>query len=279
MVLLGHLLYHFWVREELPSKTLLFPHAKGDTIPVSCQNYTSPYKVWHSNKGLNENNMNLHSLSISLCQTGHLLVPKCELCCCTILQGPVAIHSDLSKHSLSSTCDCSTHFLSFMLQSMYIRVKRTKTTYFITCEPTETTLNIKEKLHNLIDQPVNDQRLILLGTGEILEDSKSLADQKVLFLVIFQSIELYIYIYILFCEYRWFSFHFPYSWYSLGFQVENDAVVALTLRKGRALKFGSVCFISVVFLMHIFLLGLLIGNVEADCLIKWKGYLVALDVI
>ncbi|KAK4760675.1 hypothetical protein SAY87_005568 [Trapa incisa] len=66
--------------------------------------------------------------------------------------------------------------------SMYIRVKRNKTTYFITCEPTETTLNIKEKLHNLIDQPVNDQRLILLGTGEILEDMKSLADQKVLFL-------------------------------------------------------------------------------------------------
>ncbi|PKI52369.1 hypothetical protein CRG98_027295 [Punica granatum] len=75
--------------------------------------------------------------------------------------------------------------------SMYIRVKRNKTTYFVTCEPTETILNIKEKLHNLIDQPVNDQRLILVGTGDILEDSKTLADQK----------------------------------------VENDAVLALTLRK------------------------------------------------
>ncbi|XP_021899318.1 uncharacterized protein LOC110815701 isoform X2 [Carica papaya] len=74
---------------------------------------------------------------------------------------------------------------------MYIRVKRSKTTYFIQCDPTETILDIKQKLLNLIDQPVNNQRLILLGTGETLEDSKTLADQK----------------------------------------VENDAVVALTLRK------------------------------------------------
>ncbi|XP_021899308.1 uncharacterized protein LOC110815701 isoform X1 [Carica papaya] len=75
--------------------------------------------------------------------------------------------------------------------AMYIRVKRSKTTYFIQCDPTETILDIKQKLLNLIDQPVNNQRLILLGTGETLEDSKTLADQK----------------------------------------VENDAVVALTLRK------------------------------------------------
>ncbi|XP_031247625.1 uncharacterized protein LOC116105327 [Pistacia vera] len=75
--------------------------------------------------------------------------------------------------------------------AMYIRVKRSKTTYFIQCDPTETIVDIKQKLHALIDQPVNDQRLILVGSGEVLEDSKTLADQK----------------------------------------VENDAVVALTLRK------------------------------------------------
>ncbi|KAK3221650.1 hypothetical protein Dsin_008675 [Dipteronia sinensis] len=63
--------------------------------------------------------------------------------------------------------------------AMYIRVKRSKTTYFIQCDPTETILDIKQKLHVLIDQPVNDQRLILVGTGEVLEDSKTLADQKV----------------------------------------------------------------------------------------------------
>nr|XP_009764974.1 PREDICTED: uncharacterized protein LOC104216588 isoform X3 [Nicotiana sylvestris] len=74
---------------------------------------------------------------------------------------------------------------------MYIRVKRNRTTYFIQCDPTETILQIKEKLYNLVDQPVNDQRLILMPAGDVLEDSKSLADQK----------------------------------------VENDAVVALTLRK------------------------------------------------
>ncbi|KAF3433184.1 hypothetical protein FNV43_RR24286 [Rhamnella rubrinervis] len=74
---------------------------------------------------------------------------------------------------------------------MYIRVKRIKTTYFIQCEPTETILDIKQKLQVLVDQPVNDQRLTLVSTGEVLEDTKTLADQK----------------------------------------VENDAVVALTLRK------------------------------------------------
>lgn len=75
--------------------------------------------------------------------------------------------------------------------AMYIRVKRNKTTYFIQCDPTETILQLKEKLSNLIDQPANDQQLVLMPAGDVLEDSKSLADQK----------------------------------------VENDAVVALTLRK------------------------------------------------
>lgn len=65
-------------------------------------------------------------------------------------------------------------------QAMYIRIKRCKTTYFIQCEPTETILDIKQKLHVLIDQPVNDQRLILFSTGEVLQDLKTLADQKVL---------------------------------------------------------------------------------------------------
>ncbi|KAL3533019.1 hypothetical protein ACH5RR_006540 [Cinchona calisaya] len=74
---------------------------------------------------------------------------------------------------------------------MYIRVKQNKTTYFLQCLPSEKVLRIKEKLQILIDHPVNDQRLILMGNGEVLDDSKSLADQK----------------------------------------VENDAAVALTLRK------------------------------------------------
>ncbi|KAG8097388.1 hypothetical protein GUJ93_ZPchr0013g36337 [Zizania palustris] len=78
--------------------------------------------------------------------------------------------------------------------AMYIRVKRNKTTYFIQCDPTETTLSIKQKIQSLIDQPPSNQQLILLAKNNvsvILDDSKTLADQK----------------------------------------VENDAVVALTLRK------------------------------------------------
>ena len=66
------------------------------------------------------------------------------------------------------------------MQEMYIRVKRSKTTYFLQCLPSEKVLQIKEKLQILIDQPVNDQRLILLPNKEVLDDSKSLADQKVL---------------------------------------------------------------------------------------------------
>lgn len=62
---------------------------------------------------------------------------------------------------------------------MYIRVKRHKTTYFLQCVPSETILQIKEKLQELIDEPVNRQRLILMPDKEILDDSKSLADQKV----------------------------------------------------------------------------------------------------
>lgn len=68
----------------------------------------------------------------------------------------------------------------FFSQVMYIRVKRNKTTYFVQCLPSETVLQIKEKLQELIDQPVKDQRLILIPNQEVLDDSKSLADQKVI---------------------------------------------------------------------------------------------------
>ncbi|XP_010904630.1 uncharacterized protein [Elaeis guineensis] len=74
---------------------------------------------------------------------------------------------------------------------MYIRVKRNKTTYFVQCDPTETALDIKQKLQTLIDEPSTNQCLTLVATNDVLDDSKTLAEQK----------------------------------------VENDAVVALTLRK------------------------------------------------
>jgi hypothetical protein len=78
---------------------------------------------------------------------------------------------------------------------MYIRIKRDKTTYFIRCKPSDKILDIKEKLQELIDQPVNDQRLILPGTGEVLEDTKTLADQKVHYYI---SLHVIYYVYILF---------------------------------------------------------------------------------
>ena len=65
-------------------------------------------------------------------------------------------------------------------QDMYIRIKRDKTTYFIRCKASDKILDIKEKLQELVDKPAKDQRLILPGTGEVLDDSKTLADQKVL---------------------------------------------------------------------------------------------------
>ncbi|KAF3438787.1 hypothetical protein FNV43_RR21552 [Rhamnella rubrinervis] len=43
----------------------------------------------------------------------------------------------------------------------------------------ETSLDIKQKLHVPIDQPVNYKHLILVSTGGVLEDAKTLADQKI----------------------------------------------------------------------------------------------------
>lgn len=63
--------------------------------------------------------------------------------------------------------------------AMFIRVKRKKTTYFIACDPTETVMEIKQKLESLTDHLVGDQRLILLSTEQVLEDAKTLAQQKV----------------------------------------------------------------------------------------------------
>ncbi|EFJ10165.1 hypothetical protein SELMODRAFT_128652 [Selaginella moellendorffii] len=62
---------------------------------------------------------------------------------------------------------------------MFIRVKRKKTTYFLHCDPSETVLEIKQKLQALSENHVDDQRLILIANKLVLEDHKTLADQKV----------------------------------------------------------------------------------------------------
>ena len=62
---------------------------------------------------------------------------------------------------------------------MFIRVKRKKSTYFVNCEPSETVVDIKQKLHALTDVAADQQRLILLSSRVVLDDHKSLANQKV----------------------------------------------------------------------------------------------------
>lgn len=88
---------------------------------------------------------------------------------------------------------------------MYIRIKRGKTTYFIRCKPSDKVLDIKLKLEELIDQPANDQRLSLPDTGEILEDSKTLADQKVHCYIILHVFLYYVYILFIVSTFRKYS--------------------------------------------------------------------------
>lgn len=61
--------------------------------------------------------------------------------------------------------------------SIYIRVKRKKTTVFVHVEPTDTVLEVKQKLQQLIDQPADQQRLF--KDSVVLDESKRLVDLKV----------------------------------------------------------------------------------------------------
>lgn len=48
------------------------------------------------------------------------------------------------------------------MQSMYVRVKRQKTTYFLHVEPTDTVLEVKQKLQELVDKVSVAATLLLL---------------------------------------------------------------------------------------------------------------------
>mmetsp|Transcript_30945 Transcript_30945/g.63853 ORF Transcript_30945/g.63853 Transcript_30945/m.63853 type:complete len:95 (+) Transcript_30945:64-348(+) len=61
--------------------------------------------------------------------------------------------------------------------SMYVRVKRRKQTFFLHVEPTDTILELKSKLQDLVEQPPEKQQLLKDTT--VLEDAKKLADLKV----------------------------------------------------------------------------------------------------
>mmetsp|Transcript_9929 Transcript_9929/g.24838 ORF Transcript_9929/g.24838 Transcript_9929/m.24838 type:complete len:94 (+) Transcript_9929:109-390(+) len=61
--------------------------------------------------------------------------------------------------------------------SMYIRVKRKKTTMFLHVEPTDTIIEVKQKLQELVEQPPESQQLF--KNNALLEDAKRLADLKI----------------------------------------------------------------------------------------------------
>mmetsp|Transcript_3097 Transcript_3097/g.6966 ORF Transcript_3097/g.6966 Transcript_3097/m.6966 type:complete len:111 (+) Transcript_3097:304-636(+) len=61
--------------------------------------------------------------------------------------------------------------------SMYVRVKREKIAYFIQADPSDTILELKEKLQELIEKLPEDQRLLKDDTP--LEDAKSLAEYRI----------------------------------------------------------------------------------------------------
>lgn len=126
---------------------------------------------------------------------------------------------------------------------MYIRVKRHKTTYFIQCDPTESTLDIKQKLQGLIDQPSNSQRLTLVSTNEILDDSKTLAEQKVL-----NQSKMFGDYTCLISYHQLEHSYKPDYLVLLSLQVENDAIVALTLKKGLLLiSLVTMCLDAIFF--------------------------------
>lgn len=60
---------------------------------------------------------------------------------------------------------------------MYVRVKRKKTTVFLHVEPTDTVLEVKQKLQELVEQPPEKQQLFKVNT--LLEDAKKLVDLRV----------------------------------------------------------------------------------------------------
>ncbi|CAG9464403.1 unnamed protein product [Pedinophyceae sp. YPF-701] len=60
---------------------------------------------------------------------------------------------------------------------MYIRIKRRKQTFFISCAPTDSILEVKNKLQPLIDLP--PQNIQLKKNDLLLEDAKFIGDLQV----------------------------------------------------------------------------------------------------
>ncbi|KAI5080620.1 hypothetical protein GOP47_0003803 [Adiantum capillus-veneris] len=65
------------------------------------------------------------------------------------------------------------------MEAMYLRVKRQRTTYFVHCNSGDSGGEVKAKLQALSCHPARQQRLILLPSRRILDDSRTLAQQQV----------------------------------------------------------------------------------------------------
>ncbi|CAI5991841.1 unnamed protein product [Closterium sp. NIES-65] len=63
--------------------------------------------------------------------------------------------------------------------SMYVRAKRRATTYFLYCEPSQKVLQVKQNLEVLCGQAAGDIRLVLLHSNAVLDDNRTLAEQRV----------------------------------------------------------------------------------------------------
>ncbi|GMH36217.1 hypothetical protein BSKO_04085 [Bryopsis sp. KO-2023] len=68
-----------------------------------------------------------------------------------------------------------------MSLDMYVRVKRLKTTYFLQVKPTDTILEVKQKLQEYCEQPPEFQRLLKQkGTSwTALDDARRLEELEI----------------------------------------------------------------------------------------------------
>lgn len=62
---------------------------------------------------------------------------------------------------------------------MYIRAKRTNQTIFLSVEPSDNGASIKKKISSITKSPVDSIRLLSNPDHRVLEDDKTIADNKI----------------------------------------------------------------------------------------------------
>eukprot|EP01025_Chloroclados_australasicus_P059166 TRINITY_DN7470_c0_g1_i1.p5 TRINITY_DN7470_c0_g1~~TRINITY_DN7470_c0_g1_i1.p5 ORF type:complete len:102 (-),score=6.37 TRINITY_DN7470_c0_g1_i1:425-730(-) len=69
--------------------------------------------------------------------------------------------------------------MQYGTRSMYIRIKRYETTYFVSVDKSWTILEVKQRLQELCEKAPNQLRLVNHSSGEELQDSKKLQELKI----------------------------------------------------------------------------------------------------